>query len=315
MEITPVGFGAWAIGGGDWAFAWGEQDDKDSIAAIEKAFDEGINWIDTAAVYGLGRSEEVVGKALKNIGAANRPFVFTKCSLVWDENKEISHSLKSDSIRKECEASLQRLGVDAIDLYQIHWATRTPGESDEDIEEGWQTLNDLKNEGKVRNIGVSNFSVPQLERIQKIAPVTSLQPPYSMLRRDIEKEILPFCKENNIGVIVYSPMQSGLLTGKMTRERIENMPDDDWRQNNKEFQEPNLSKNLELVETLDRIAEKHDVFTGAVAVAWTLRNDAVTAAIVGARSPKQVAGTSDALNFRLSNEEFSEIEAKIKEIR
>ena len=313
MEITPVGFGAWAIGGGDWAFAWGEQDDKDSIAAIEKAVDEGINWIDTAAVYGLGHSEEVVAKALKNIGAARRPYLFTKCSLIWNENGEVSHSLKSDSIRREVEASLRRLGGETIDLYQIHWATFSPDDPDDDIEEGWQTLKELKDEGKVRHIGVSNFSVPQLERIQKIASVTSLQPPYSMIRRGIEDEVLPFCKKNNIGVIVYSPMQSGLLTGKMTRERIENMPPDDWRQRNKEFQEPNLTKNLELAETLNKIAGRHGIFTGAVAVAWTLRDDAVTGAIVGARSPKQIGGIVDALNFRLSEDEIAEIEAKLRE--
>jgi aryl-alcohol dehydrogenase-like predicted oxidoreductase len=314
MEITPIGFGAWAIGGGDWAFAWGAQDDADSVAAIEKAVDEGINWIDTAAVYGLGHSEEIVARALKNIGSARRPYVFTKCSLVWDENREVSHSLKAASIRRECEESLRRLEVDAIDLYQIHWPRFSPEDPDDDIEEGWQTLKDLKDEGKVRYIGVSNFSAEQMERIAPIAPVTSLQPPYSMIRREVEKETLPYAKANGIGVIVYSPMQSGLLTGRMTRERIAQMPDDDWRRRNKEFQEPNLTKNLKLVEKLDEIARRHDVFTGAVAVAWTLRNDAVTAAIVGARSPRQVEALKDALEFRLSDEEFDEIEAKIKEL-
>jgi aryl-alcohol dehydrogenase-like predicted oxidoreductase len=310
MEITPIGFGAWAIGGGDWAFAWGAQDDADSVAAIEKAVDEGINWIDTAAVYGLGHSEEIVARALKNIGSARRPYVFTKCSLVWDENREVSHSLKAASIRRECEESLRRLEVDAIDLYQIHWPRFSPEDPDDDIEEGWQTLKDLKDEGKVRYIGVSNFSAEQMERIAPIAPVTSLQPPYSMIRREVEKETLPYAKANGIGVIVYSPMQSGLLTGRMTRERIAQMPDDDWRRRNKEFQEPDLK----LVEKLDEIARRHDVFTGAVAVAWTLRNDAVTAAIVGARSPRQVEALKDALEFRLSDEEFDEIEAKIKEL-
>jgi aryl-alcohol dehydrogenase-like predicted oxidoreductase len=314
MEITPIGFGAWAIGGGDWAFAWGAQDDADSVAAIEKAVDEGINWIDTAAVYGLGHSEEIVARALKNIGSARRPYVFTKCSLVWEENREVSHSLKAASIRRECEESLRRLEVDAIDLYQIHWPRFSPEDPDDDIEEGWQTLKDLKDEGKVRYIGVSNFSAEQMERIAPIAPVTSLQPPYSMIRREVEKETLPYAKANGIGVIVYSPMQSGLLTGRMTRERIAQMPDDDWRRRNKEFQEPNLTKNLKLVEKLDEIARRHDVFTGAVAVAWTLRNDAVTAAIVGARSPRQVEALKDALEFRLSDEEFDEIEAKIKEL-
>lgn len=311
LEITPVGFGAWAIGGGDWAFAWGAQDDADSVAAIEHAVDLGINWIDAAAVYGLGHSEEVVAKALKNIGSANRPYLFTKCSLVWDENREISHSLKSDSIRREVEASLKRLNGETIDLYQIHWATFSPDLPDDDIEEGWQTLKELKAEGKVREIGVSNFNVEQLERIGEIAPVTSLQPPYSMLRRGIENEILPFAKENDIGVIAYSPMLSGLLTGKMTRERIANMPDDDWRRNNKEFQEPNLSKNLELADFLGEIGKRHNLTAGAVAIAWTLRNDAVTGAIVGARNPEQIDGIVGAGDFRLSDEEIAEIEAKL----
>lgn len=311
LEITPVGFGAWAIGGGDWAFAWGAQDDSDSIAAIEHAVASGINWIDTAAVYGLGHSEEIVAKALKNIGSANRPYLFTKCSLIWNDKREVSHSLRADSIRREVEASLRRLNNETIDLYQIHWAQMSPDAPDDDIEEAWQTLVELKNEGKVREIGVSNFNVRQLERIGKIAPVTSLQPPYSMIRRDIENEILPYAKANNVGVIVYSPMQSGLLTGKMTRTRIANMPDDDWRRNNKEFQEPNLSKNLELADLLGEIGKRHGLTAGAAAVAWTLRNDAVTGAIVGARSPQQIDGTIGAGDFRLSSDECAEIEAKL----
>lgn len=311
MEITPVGFGAWAIGGGDWVFAWGAQDDDDSVAAIEHAVASGINWIDTAAVYGLGHSEEVVARALKNIGSARRPLVFTKCSLVWNTGGEVSHSLKSDSIRREVEDSLRRLNGETIDLYQIHWATWSPDDDAPDIEEGWQTLKALKDEGKVREIGVSNFNAAQLERINKIAPVTSLQPPYSMLRRGIETEVLPYAKAHNIGVIVYSPMQSGLLTGKMTRERIANMPADDWRQGNKEFQEPNLTKNLALADLLNEIGARHGVSAGVVAIAWTLRSDAVTAAIVGARSPQQIDGIIAAGEFRLSNAEAAEIEAKL----
>ena len=213
LFITPIGFGAWAIGGGGWEFAWGAQDDQDSIAAIHEALDAGINWIDTAAVYGLGHSEEVVARALE--GMNNRPYVFTKCSMVWNEHREIGHSLKADSIRRECEASLRRLRVDAIDLYQIHWP-----DPDEEIEEGWATMAALKQEGKVRHIGVSNFNVAQMERAQAIAPITSLQPRYSLLHREIEDEILPFAARENIGVIAYSPMASGLLTGAMTRERI-----------------------------------------------------------------------------------------------
>jgi aryl-alcohol dehydrogenase-like predicted oxidoreductase len=311
LEITPIGFGAWAIGGGDWVFGWGAQEDADSVAAIEHAVASGINWIDTAAVYGLGHSEEVVARALKNIGSARRPYVFTKCSLVWNAGGEVSHNLKSASIRREVEESLRRLGGETIDLYQIHWATWDPSGAAPDIEEGWQTLKELKDEGKVREIGVSNFNVEQLERIQKIAPVTSLQPPYSMLRRDVEKEILPYARAHNIGVIVYSPMQSGLLTGKMTRERIANMPDDDWRKNNKEFQEPNLTKNLELADLLTEIGAGRGVSAGVVAIAWTLRNESVTGAIVGARNPQQIDGIIAAGEFRLSDEEAAEIEAKL----
>jgi aryl-alcohol dehydrogenase-like predicted oxidoreductase len=310
LEITPIGFGAWAIGGGDWVFAWGAQDDNESVAAIEHAVASGINWIDTAAVYGLGHSEEVVARALKNIGPARRPYVFTKCSLVWNAQGEVSHSLKSASIRREVEDSLRRLNGETIDLYQIHWATWAP-DGAPDIEEGWQTLKELKTEGKVREIGVSNFNAAELERIRKIAPVTSLQPPYSMLRRGIEAEVLPYAKANNIGVIVYSPMQSGLLTGKMTRERIAHMPADDWRRGNQEFQEPNLTKNLELADLLGEIGARHGVSAGVVAIAWTLRSDAVTGAIVGARNPQQIDGIIGAGEFRLSDAEAAEIEAKL----
>ena len=297
LEITPVGFGSWAIGGGGWAYAWGAQDDNDSIAAIHRAVDLGINWIDTAAAYGLGHSEKVVGKAL--MGMSDRPYVFTKCELTWNDKGEIIDCLKSDSIRRECEDSLKRLKLDVIDLYQIHWPR-----PDEDIEEGWSTLADLQREGKVRWIGVSNFSVSQMRRAQAIAPVNSLQPPYSLLRPEVEDEILPFCKENNIGVIVYSPMYSGLLTGKMTAERIKNMPADDWRQHDTQFQQPLLEKNLILVDALTEIGKKHDVQPGVVAIAWTLRHPAVTGAIVGGRNPSQVKGTFPAVDFRLSNEEI-----------
>lgn len=302
LDITPIGFGAWAIGGSGWAYAWGEQDDRDSISAIQRAVDLGINWIDTAAVYGLGHSEEVVARALEG-RASDRPYVFTKCSMVWNEQGEVGNSLKADSIRRECEASLRRLRVDVLDLYQIHWPN-----PDEDIEEGWSTMAALQQEGKVRWIGVSNFSVKQMERAAAIAPITSLQPPYSMLRRAVEDEILPYCERNGIGVIVYSPMQSGLLTGAMTRERALNLPKNDWRHRNKEFQEPNLSRNLELVELLREISSKHGAGPGEVAVAWTRQNPAVTAAIVGARSADQVEGIAGAATLELSEDDAVRIE-------
>ncbi len=301
LNITPIGFGAWAIGGGGWAFAWGPQDESDSIATIREALDLGINWIDTAAVYGLGESERVVAKALE--GVAKRPYVFTKCGRVWDENRAIGKRLKADSIRKECEASLKRLKVDVIDLYQVHWP-----EPDEEVEEGWTEVAKLQKEGKVRWIGVSNFSVDQLKRAQAIAPVISLQPPYSMLRREIEAEILPYCLDQKIGTIVYSPMQSGLLTGTWTRERIAKLPPDDWRkEKNKWFQEPLLTKNLALVDLLRSIGQRHNVSPGIVAIAWTLRHPAVTAAIVGARKPGQLKELLPAAEWRLSADEESQI--------
>ncbi|WP_334788814.1 aldo/keto reductase [Nostoc sp.] len=306
LHITPIGFGAWAIGGSGWAFGWGTQDDQESIAAINRALDLGVNWIDTAAIYGLGHSEEVVAKALKD--RSNRPYIFTKCSLIWDEKRKTGNSLKADSLREEVEASLRRLDIETIDLYQIHWPN-----PDSDIEEGWTTLAKLKDEGKVRYIGVSNFNVEQLKRAQKIAAVTSLQPPYSLVKPDVEKEILPFCQENNIGVIVYSPMQSGLLTGKMTPERVANLPDDDWRKNSSEFQEPRLSRNLKLVEVLQHIGKQHDRSPGEVAIAWTLNNPAVTAAIVGGRNPKQVEGIIGAGEFRLNQQELDQIGAFLRE--
>ena len=310
LFITPIGLGAWAMGGGGWAFAWGPQDDGESIGAIRRALDLGINWIDTAAVYGLGHSEEVVARSLADIPQSSRPLVFTKCSLIWDEKGNISHSLEPDSIRRELESSLRRLRVDTIDLYQVHRAN-FPGQptNDSGIEAAWQMLARLQREGKIRHIGVSNFNVPQMERIHAIAPVSSLQPPYSMLRRGIESEILPYCEAQGIGVIVYSPMHAGLLSGAMTRERVAAMPTDDWRkQRNPEFQEPRLSGNLKLVEELRGIGARHGRSPGEVAIAWTLRLPAVTAAIVGARRPAQVDGFIGAADFHLSKEEIAEVE-------
>jgi len=306
MMITPIGVGAWAMGGGGWQFAWGPQDDDESIDAIDAALDAGINWIDTAAVYGLGHSEEVVARAIA--GRSDRPYVFTKCERVWDESGKISGSLKRDSIRREIEGSLRRLKVDVIDLYQIHWA-----QPDEDIEEGWQTMADLKHEGKVRWIGLSNFSRSQMERVAKIAPITTLQPPYSIVSPEIEEAELPYCQENNIGVIVYSPMKSGLLTGKMTPERIANMPADDFRPRTPHFQEPRLTRNLKLVELLREIGARHGCSPGEVAIAWTLRHPAVTAAIVGMRSGDQFEGIRKAITFRLSQEEVGEIARFVRE--
>jgi aryl-alcohol dehydrogenase-like predicted oxidoreductase len=300
LHLTPIGFGAWAIGGGDWAFSWGPQDDNDSIEAIHRALDLGINWIDTAAVYGLGHSEEVVGKAIKS--SSHKPYLFTKCSMVWDEKREISNSLKQ--IRREVEDSLRRLQVEAIDLYQVHWP-----KPEEDIEEGWTVMADLQREGKVRWIGVSNFSVSQMERAAKIAPITSNQPPYSMLNRAVEAEILPFCKSHHIGVINYAPMHSGLLTGAMTKQRVAAFPQDDFRRNAKNYQEPLLSRNLAVADFLKTIGERHNVSAGVVAIAWTLHNDAITAAIVGGRSAKQVEGIIPAATFRLAEAEFTEIAA------
>jgi aryl-alcohol dehydrogenase-like predicted oxidoreductase len=300
LEITPIGLGSWAIGGAGWAFGWGKQDDTDSVNAIRKAIDLGINWLDTAAVYGLGHSEEIVAKALK--GISERPYVFTKCALVWNGKREVNNCLKADSIRKECEASLKRLQVDTIDLYQVHWPVPS-----EDIEEGWEMMSKLQKEGKVRYIGVSNFNVEEIKKAEKIAPVFTLQPPYSLVKRDIEQEILPYCKEINIGVIVYSPMTCGLLSGKMTKERIKNLPDDDWRKNAKEFNEPKLTKNLELVEKLREIGNRYNVSAGTVAIAWVLKNPVVTGAIVGARNPGQVEENIVAGELKLNDVEVNEL--------
>ena len=300
LQLTPIGFGAWAIGGGNWEFAWGPQDDKESIAAIHRALDLGINWIDTAAIYGLGHSEEIVAQALKS--TSHHPLVFTKCSMRWGADRSIYRSLKAHSLAEELENSLSRLGVETIDLYQIHW----PDPPDQ-IEEGWETLARFKEQGKIRYIGVSNFNVEQMKRAQKIAPITSLQPPYSMLRRAIEADILPFAQANHIGVINYSPMVSGLLTGKMTAERVAALPPDDWRRRAVEFKEPRLGRNLRLVELLREIGGGHSVSPGVVAVAWTLHHPAITAAIVGGRSEEQVEGLAPALEFRLSEEEYGRI--------
>jgi len=301
LFITPLGFGSWAVGGGGWQFGWGSQDDRQSIAAINRALDRGVNWIDTAAVYGLGHSEEIVGRAIK--GRTERPYIFTKCSMVWDSEGKISHSLKRNSIRREVENSLRRLQVEVIDLYQIHWP-----DPEVDIEEGWTTLSDLKREGKVRYIGVSNFGVKQLQRAMEIARVDSLQPPYSLIRHEVENDVLPFCEKNKIGVIVYSPMMSGLLSGKMTSERVNNFPDDDWRKHSLEFQEPRLSRNLLLAELLKNIGRRHGRSAGETAIAWALRLPAVTGAIVGGRNAEQVDGVLGAADFRLSTDEIDGID-------
>jgi len=301
LNITNIGLGTWAIGGGGWKFAWGPQDDKESIAAIRKAVDIGINWIDTAALYGLGHSEIIVGKAIKEMG--KKPIIATKCCRCWDEKRRIFNSLKKDSIRSEVEASLRRLRVDVIDLYQIHHPS-----PDEDIEEGWEAIAKLIKEGKIRYAGVSNFSVEQLKRIQPIHPVASLQPPYSMLERGIEDELLDYCEKNNIGVIVYSPMQRGLLTGKFSKERVQNLPNDDHRRKNIQFQEPQLSVNLELVESLRPVAKKNNITLAQLALAWVLRRKEVTAAIVGARNQSQIQETAAAGDVKLTEDDIETIE-------
>ena len=304
LHLTPIGIGAWAIGGSGWNGSMGPQNEADSVPAIHAALDHGLNWIDTAALYGLGHSEEVVARAIQ--GRSRKPYIFTKCERVWDERGRVGACLKAASIRRECEGSLRRLKVDVIDLYQIHWP-----EPDEDIEEGWTELARLKEEGKVRYIGVSNFSVAQMKRAQAIAPITSLQPPYAVVRREIEQDILPFCRQQNIGVIVYSPMYAGLLTGAMTRERVANFLAEDWRRNLPGFQEPALSRNLRMVEHLREIGKRHGRSPGEVAIAWTLHHPAVTGAIVGFRSRQQVEGIIGAKDFRLSDDEIREIEGML----
>jgi len=289
LHITPIGIGAWAMGGGNWEWGWGPQKDCDSMHAIYDGLESGLNWIDTAAAYGLGHSETVVGHALKNM--PERAYVFTKCSLVWDESGQISYNLQAASIRRELEGSLKRLDVEQIDLYQIHWPawhgapeSASPGS----IEEAVSALAQMQGQGKIRHIGVSNFNARQMKRALAVAPIISVQPPYSLLARDVEGSILPFANGNHIGVIVYSPMYSGLLSGAMTSERIARLPEDDWRERDSNFQEPLLSRNLRLVEVLRSIGNRYNMSPGEVAIAWTLRNPAVTAAIVGVRTAKQV---------------------------
>src|SRR6266704_7111699 len=293
MQITPIGFGSWAVGGGGYQFGWGPQDDEQSIAAINHALDLGINWIDTAAVYGLGHAEEVVARALKD--RSERPYIFTKCARVWNDRGEITGSLKAQSIKHECENSLRLLQTDVIDLYQVHWP-----DPEQDIEEGWSVMAGLKQEGKVRYIGVSNFNVSQMRRAMEIAPISSLQPPFSLIKRDVEDEILGYCQEHQIGVIVYSPMMSGLLTGTMSKDRVAKLPENDWRKRDPEFQEHRLSRNLELANLLQNVGYPHSRSAGEVAVGWVLQHPAVTGAIVGGRHPKQVEDIIGAAEFRLS---------------
>jgi aryl-alcohol dehydrogenase-like predicted oxidoreductase len=307
MEITPIGLGTWAIGGLGYQYSWGPQDDQDSIKAIHRALELGMNWIDTAAGYGLGHAEEVIAQALSE-WSGSRPYIFTKCGLRWDEEGNITPSLNPESLREECEDSLRRLDVETIDLYQIHWPVDDPAENDG----GWEVMADLQKEGKVRWIGLSNFSVEQMESAGAITPITSLQPPYSLIRREIEEEILPYCLKENIGVIPYSPMFSGLLTGKMTKERAASLPDNDWRGKDPEFNEPNLSKNMALVEGLKEIGDENGRSVGEVAIAWTLNHPAVTGTIVGARSAEQVDGIIGAMDFRLNDQDLAKIERLLK---
>jgi aryl-alcohol dehydrogenase-like predicted oxidoreductase len=305
MDITTIGFGAWAIGGGGWEFGWGHQEDDASVQAIERALELGVNWIDTAAAYGFGHSEEVVGRALQGLSADAKPYVFTKCSLLEGAGRTVQHNLKRDSVLAEAEASIRRLQVDAIDLYQIHWPN-----PEADIDEGWSALAELKQQGLVRHIGVSNFSVEQLRRVAEIAPVETLQPPYSLVAREIETELLPYAERAGIGVIAYSPMGSGLLSGGMTRERINRFPDDDWRKRNPDFNEPQLSAHLALVERLRTVGERYDTVPGAVAVAWVLARSAVDGAIVGFRRPDQVDPIMPAASLHLTAEDIAEIEGR-----
>lgn len=307
LELTKIGLGTWAIGGGNWSFGWGPQDERESINAIHRALDLGINWIDTAAAYGLGNSERVIAKALA--GKRDQVTLATKCGLVWEEGDwGVKNVLDAKSIRREAENSLKRLDIEVIDLYQIHWPV-----PDEKIEEAWGAIADLIKEGKIRYGGVSNFSVDQIQRVQAIHPVASLQPPYSMLERGVEDDLLSYCQENQIGVIAYSPMYSGLLTGKYDRKRIEALDKNDWRKRDQEFQEPNLSANLELVDHLSAIAEAHDRTLPQLAIAWVLRRPEVTAAIVGARRPSQIEGTIPAATWDLSQDTIAEIDHLIEE--
>lgn len=306
LSITPVGFGSWAIGGPGWDYGRGPQDDQGAIEAIHRALEMGVNWIDTAAVYGLGHSEELVARAVRE-WSGERPYIFTKCGLRWNDAGNVRHDLTAASVRQECEQSLRRLGVETIDLYQIHW----PTENQDEDREGWETMAELQREGKVRWIGLSNWNVEGMRMAQGIAPITSLQPSYSLLSREIEDEILPFCQKEGIGVIAYSPMASGMLAGAMTRERISNLPESDWRRNDAEFQEPKLTRNLALAEKLREVAARHGRTPGEAAIAWTLRRPEVTGTIVGARNARQASEVMRGGEFRLQPEEIAEIEAML----
>lgn len=311
LEITRVGFGAWAVGGGGWSFGWGPQDDQASLAAMKHALDRGVNWIDTAAVYGLGHSEELVGQLLREIPRSERPYVFTKCGLVWDAQNPMSpnrRSLRPESIRRECEASLRRLGVERIDLYQFHWPDTETGTP---LEDSWSTMVKLVEEGKVRAAGVSNFTVELLERCEAIRHVDSLQPGFSMIRRDLGAKEIPWCAAHETGVIVYSPMQSGILTDAFSAERVARMAEDDWRRRSPNFQEPALGRNLALRDALRPIADRHATTVSSVAVAWTLAWPGVTGAIVGARSAEQVDGWIGAATLDLSDEDLENIATAI----
>jgi aryl-alcohol dehydrogenase-like predicted oxidoreductase len=311
LNITHVGFGAWATGGGGWAFGWGPQDDDQSIAAINRALELGVNWIDTAAVYGLGHSEEVVGRVLKQRKGADRPYVFTKCGLVWDAKdraREPKRVLTPASIRKECEASLRRLGIDRIDLYQFHW----PDETGTSVEESWRMMVQLQEEGKVRAIGVSNFDVSLLRKIEAVHHADSLQPPFSLIKREAAASEIPWCRANGTGVIVYSPMQSGILTDTFSAERVKKMAGDDWRTRSANFQTPKLERNIALRDALVPIARRHDTTVSALAIAWTLVWPGVTGAIVGARSAEQVDGWIGAATLSLEVEDLDEIAQAIE---
>ncbi len=307
LQLSAIGLGTWAMGGGDWKFGWGPQDDRESIETVHRALELGINWIDTAPAYGLGHCEEVVGQALR--GLKVRPLIASKCGRVWDEQRQLSPRLKRNSIQAEIEASLRRLNVDVIDLYQMHWP-----QPDEDIEEGWQTVADLIRQGKVRHGGVCNFSVAQLERIRPIHPVASLQPPYSLLNRTVEAELLPYCAKHGIGVVAYSPMQKGLLIGKVSRQWLEALPAADHRHNDAQFQEPQLSANLEFVSHLQRLADQHGRSVAQLAIAWVLRRPEVTAAIVGARRPSQIEATTGAADWRLAPDVIAAIDALLAKL-
>src|SRR5580692_2344233 len=313
LEITTVGFGSWAIGGGGWSYGWGHQDDAESIATMRHAIDLGINWIDTAAIYGLGHSEEVVGRLLRDIPQSQRPFIFTKCGMAFESDPmaEPQRTLKPDSIRRECEASLRRLGVDRIDLYQFHW----PDETGTPVEDSWATMVQLIEEGKVRAGGVSNFDVPLLERCERVRHVDSLQPPFSMIRREAAADVIPWCATHGAGVIVYSPMQSGLLTDRFTKERVSQFAQDDWRRSTPEFREPNLSRNLRLRDALRPIAQRYGTTISSIAVAWTLSWPGVTGAIVGARSAEQVDGWIRAGEIELTPQDVDEIARAIGDTR